>query len=214
MHLLPALVRKAQSFTNRLLSSNNDETGIRNLKTSKSSTSSSLSHFYVGSMWDDGRPRAARSYTSSPDSPFSLRSSFTRSAHLFFGLPLLPLPCTSVPIAIFPTYYSSLLASKSYYARTSADDDGLTSLTSAAFLAALGSRVTDRCPPTPLADGSHATRTARLLRDAYAPIRSTLALLCPQTPATPTGNIANRAAAALVRHVITFPPKLSRWYRF
>ena len=40
-------------------------------------SSSSLSHFYVGSMWDDSRLHAARSYTS-PDSPFSLRSSFTR----------------------------------------------------------------------------------------------------------------------------------------
>ena len=40
-------------------------------------SSSSLSHFYVGSMWDDSRLHAARSYTSSPDSPSSLRSSFT-----------------------------------------------------------------------------------------------------------------------------------------
>ena len=38
--------------------------------------SSSLSHFYVGSIWHDSRLHAARSYTS-PDSPFSLRSSFT-----------------------------------------------------------------------------------------------------------------------------------------
>ena len=80
---------------------------------SSSSSSSSLSHFYVGSMWDDSRLRAARSYTSSPDSPFSLRTSFTQSAHLFFGLPLLPLPCTSTPIALFPTY-SSLLVTRPY----------------------------------------------------------------------------------------------------
>ena len=60
-------------------------------------SSSSLSHFYVWSIWDDSRLHAARSYASSPDSPYSLRSSFTRSAHLFFGLPLLLLPCTSIP---------------------------------------------------------------------------------------------------------------------
>ena len=35
-------------------------------------SSSSLSHFYVGSIWDDSRFHAARSYTSSPNSPFSL----------------------------------------------------------------------------------------------------------------------------------------------
>ena len=46
-------------------------------------------HFYVGSMWDDSRLRAARSYAYSPDSPFSVGSSFTRSALLLFGLPLL-----------------------------------------------------------------------------------------------------------------------------
>ena len=70
-------------------------------------TSSSLSHFYEGSMWDDSHLHAARSYTSSPDSPFSLRSSSTQSAHLFFGLPLLLLHCTSIAIALFPTYSSS-----------------------------------------------------------------------------------------------------------
>ena len=80
-----------------------------------SSSSSSLSHFYVESIWDDSRLRAARSYTSTPDSPFSLRSSFTRSAHLFFGLPLLPLPCTSMPIILFPTCSSSLLIACPYH---------------------------------------------------------------------------------------------------
>ena len=75
--------------------------------------SSSLSHFYVGSIWDDSRLHAARSNTS-PDSPFSLRSSFTQSAHLFFGHPLL-LPCTSVPITLFPTYSSSLLITCPYH---------------------------------------------------------------------------------------------------
>ena len=58
------------------------------------SSSSSLYHFYVGSMWDDSRLRAARSYTSSPDSPFSLRSSFTTI--LLLLLPLLHLYPTSM----------------------------------------------------------------------------------------------------------------------
>ena len=62
----------------------------------------------MGSIWDDSRLHAARSYTSSPDSPFSLRSSFTQSAHLFFGLPLLLLPYTSIPVTLFPKC-SSLL---------------------------------------------------------------------------------------------------------
>ena len=78
------------------------------------SSSLSLSHFYVGSIWDDSRLHATRSYTS-PDSPFSLRSSFTQSARLFFGLPLLQLPCTSIPITLFPTYSSSLLITCPYH---------------------------------------------------------------------------------------------------
>ena len=53
--------------------------------------------------------------TSSPDSSFSLRSSFTQSAHLFFGLPLLLLPCTSIPITLFPTHSSSLLITCPYH---------------------------------------------------------------------------------------------------
>ena len=68
----------------------------------------------MGSIWDDSRLRAARSYTFSPDSPFSLISSFTQSIHLFFGLPLLLLPCTYIPIALFPTYFSSLLITFSF----------------------------------------------------------------------------------------------------
>ena len=80
----------------------------------QSSSSSSLSHFYVGSIRDDSLLHAARSYTS-PDSPFSLTSSFTHSAHLFFGLPLLLLPCTSIPITLFPTYSSSLLITCPYH---------------------------------------------------------------------------------------------------
>ena len=75
------------------------------LSHSPPTSSSSLSHIYVGSMWDDSRLHAARSYTSSPDSPFSLRSSFTQSTHLFFiFIPLLcgvdmgrqSPPCSSV----------------------------------------------------------------------------------------------------------------------
>ena len=42
------------------------------------------------------------------DSPFSLKSTFTLSIHLRFGLPLL-LPFTSILITLFPTYSSSLL---------------------------------------------------------------------------------------------------------
>ena len=75
---------------------------------SSSSSSSSLSHFYMGSMWDDSHLHAARSYTSSPGSPFSLRS-FSQSALLFFCLPLLLLLCTSIRITLFPTHSSSLL---------------------------------------------------------------------------------------------------------
>ena len=55
---------------------------------SSSSSPSSYPHFYVGSMYDDIRLHVARSYTSSADSPFSLRSSFTLSNHLLLGLPL------------------------------------------------------------------------------------------------------------------------------
>ena len=69
----------------------------------------------MGSIRDDSRLHAARSYTSSPDSPFSLISSFTQSTHLFFGLPLLLLPCISIPITLFPTYSSSLLITCPYH---------------------------------------------------------------------------------------------------
>ena len=54
-----------------------------------SSSSSSYSHFYVGSMYV--RLHVARSYTLSDDSPFWLISSLTLSNHLPLGLPsLLP----------------------------------------------------------------------------------------------------------------------------
>ena len=58
------------------------------------SSPSSYSHFYVGSIYDDIRLHVARSYTSSADSPFSLISSFTVSNHLLLGLPLFLLPFT------------------------------------------------------------------------------------------------------------------------
>ena len=57
------------------------------LSHSPPTSSSPLSHFYVGSMWDDSRLHAARSYTSSPDSPFSLRSSFTHRPPLLHLYP-------------------------------------------------------------------------------------------------------------------------------
>ena len=47
-----------------------------------SSSPSSYSHFYVGSMYDDIRLHVARSDTPSADSPLSLISSFTLSNHL------------------------------------------------------------------------------------------------------------------------------------
>ena len=71
------------------------------LSYSSSSSPSSYSHFYVGSMYDDIRLHVARSYTSSADSPFSLISSFTLSNHLLLGHPLFLLPCTFITIALF-----------------------------------------------------------------------------------------------------------------
>ena len=71
---------------------------------SSSSSPSSYSHFYVGSMYDDFRLHVAPSYTSSADSPFSLMSSFTLSNHLPLGLPLFLLTCTfkvSLPLPSF-----------------------------------------------------------------------------------------------------------------
>ena len=68
-----------------------------------SSSPSSESQFYVGSMYDDIRLHVARSYTSSANSPFSLMSSFTLSNHLLLGLPLFLLPCTFITIALLPT---------------------------------------------------------------------------------------------------------------
>ena len=61
-----------------------------------------LSHFYVGSMYDNIRLHVARIYTSSADSPFSLTSSFTLSKHLLLGLPLFLLPCTFISITLLP----------------------------------------------------------------------------------------------------------------
>ena len=53
---------------------------------SSSSSPSSYSHFYVGSMYDDIRLHVEPSYTSSADSPFSLISSFTLSNHLLLSM--------------------------------------------------------------------------------------------------------------------------------
>ena len=47
----------------------------------------------------------ARLCVSSPDSPFSLKSSVTLSIHLHFGLPFLLLPSTSTVITLFPTLF-------------------------------------------------------------------------------------------------------------
>ena len=52
-----------------------------------SSSPSSYSLSYVGSMYDGICLQVARSYKSSADSPFSLMSSFTLSNHLLLGLP-------------------------------------------------------------------------------------------------------------------------------
>ena len=68
-----------------------------------SSSSSSYSHVYVGSMYDDIRLRVPRSCTSSAHSPFPFISSFTLSNHLLLYLPLFLLPCTFISIALLPT---------------------------------------------------------------------------------------------------------------
>ena len=82
---------------------------------SSSSSPSSYSHFYVGSMYDDIRLHVARLYTSSADSSFSLISSFTLTNHLLLGLPLFLLPCTFITIALLPTQCSSLLITCPYH---------------------------------------------------------------------------------------------------
>ena len=65
-------------------------------------SSSSYSQFFVGSMFDDIRLHVVRSYTSSPDSPFSLISPLTLSNHpLLVVLPLFLLPGTSFPSLSF-----------------------------------------------------------------------------------------------------------------
>ena len=82
---------------------------------SQSSSSTSYSHFYVGSIYDDVRLHVAWSYTSSPDSPFSLMSSFTLFNHLLLGLLLFLLPCTFISITLVPTQCSSLLITCPYH---------------------------------------------------------------------------------------------------
>ena len=65
-----------------------------------SSSSSSYSHFYMGSMYDDIRLHVAWSHTSSADSPFSFISSLTLSNHfrLVFSLVLLPYTFISITL--------------------------------------------------------------------------------------------------------------------
>ena len=46
-----------------------------------SSSSSSLFHFYVRSIWDDSSLHAARSYTSFPGSPFSLTNNTSATSN-------------------------------------------------------------------------------------------------------------------------------------
>ena len=72
----------------------------RDVVNGSSSSPSSYSHFYVGSMYDGIRLHVARPYTSSADSPFSLISSLTMSTHLLLGLHLFLLPCTFITIAL------------------------------------------------------------------------------------------------------------------
>ena len=73
--------------------------GLRSVFSSSSTTS--LSYFYVGSVYDDICLHVARSYTSSDDSPFSLIYSFTLSNHFLLGLPLFILPVLSFPLHFF-----------------------------------------------------------------------------------------------------------------
>ena len=84
-------------------------------KHTRSSSSSSFSHFYVGSMCDDIRLDVARLYTSSTDTPFSLTSSIALSNHFLLGLPLFLLPCTFISIALLPTQCSCLLITCPYH---------------------------------------------------------------------------------------------------
>ena len=78
------------------------------LKARTSSSPSSYSHSYVGSMYDDIRLHVA-------DCPFSLMSSFTLSNHLLLGLPLFLLPCTFITVALLPTQCSSLRITCPYH---------------------------------------------------------------------------------------------------
>ena len=78
-----------------------------------SSSPSSYYRFYVGSLCDDIRLHVAQSYTSSADSPFSLRSSFTLSNHLLLGIPLFLLPCR--PYIHYHRPHSYVLFRSSHY---------------------------------------------------------------------------------------------------
>ena len=91
----------------------------RDKSTFRDSYPSSLYHFHVGSIWDDSRLHAARSYTSSHDSPFSLRSSFTQSSspaslHLYAHHPLPYVGYSSSLLVTCP--YHRILRSWTFFA--------------------------------------------------------------------------------------------------
>ena len=74
-----------------------------------------FSRVYVESMYLTSCLRTAQLCVCSPDSPFSLMSSFTLSIHLRFDLPFLLFPSTSILITPFPTYSASLLVIRQYH---------------------------------------------------------------------------------------------------
>ena len=63
---------------------------------------SSHSHFYVGSLHDNMFLHAARSFSSSPGSPFSKISFLSLTNHMPHQASSLP-PFLSIPIALLPT---------------------------------------------------------------------------------------------------------------
>ena len=72
-------------------------------------------HVYVGSMCLMRLLHLARSCVSSLDNSFSDKSFPMVSIHLRFGLHLLLFPGTSIPVALLPTYSSSLLNTCPYH---------------------------------------------------------------------------------------------------
>ena len=96
-------------------------TGVINLPkyrySSTPSRISSYSHFHMRYIYDDIRLHVARSYTSSPDSPFSLISSLTLSNHLLLGSLDFPLYmyfhlhcCAPLALLITCPYHFNLLS--------------------------------------------------------------------------------------------------------